>query len=120
MIKRVAGLFAGVAFIAGLMAGASAQSPSPAMPPVPKKVKTTYRCSGLKVVAYYDNVKNRVAFVYGSKHYALPHVQSADGARYLGSGLEWWEKGPNVTLSSVAAGGTSGDTVLANCVAVAK
>jgi hypothetical protein len=38
----------------------------------------------------------------------------------MGSGLEWWEKGPNVTLSSVAPGETTGDTVLANCVAVKK
>ena len=87
------------------------------MTPLPKKVKVAYRCEGLKVVAYYDNVKQRVAFVYGAKHYALPHVRSADGARYLGSGLEWWEKGPNVRLSSVPPGATSGATVLANCTA---
>ena len=120
MIKRLAGILAALAFMAGLTAGALAQSSPMMAPGTPKKVKTTYRCSGLKVVAYYDNVKDRVAFVYGSKHYALKHVKSADGARYLGSALEWWEKGPNVTLSSVPAGATSGDTVLANCVAAAK
>jgi membrane-bound inhibitor of C-type lysozyme len=99
-------------------AGAAAATPSPAPQATPARIKTTYICSGLKVVAYYD--KNRVAFVYGAKHYSLPHVISADGARFMGSGLEWWEKGPNVTLSSVAPGETTGDTVLANCVAVKK
>ena len=112
MIKRLTGLLAGAAFIAGLTAGASAQSPSAMAPPVPKKVKVTYRCSGLKVVAYYDNVKNRVSFVWGAKDQHLPHVMSADGARYAGPTLEWWEKGPNVTLSSMPD-----HTVLANCVA---
>jgi membrane-bound inhibitor of C-type lysozyme len=118
MIKRLFGVLAAFGFIAGLTAAAVAQS-SPAMT-VPKKIKVTYRCEGLKVVAYYDNVRNRVAFVYGARHYTLPHAPSADGARYLGKGLEWWEKGNNVTISSVDAGSTTADNVLAKCVAAAK
>ena len=110
MIIRTVGFIAALAVVSGaLTTAAGAQSASPA--PVPKKVKITYQCSNLKVVAYYDNVKNHVAFVYAGKHFVLPHVPSADGARYEGKGLEWWEKGQNVTLSSVPAGSTMGDTV---------
>ena len=119
MIIRPLCFIAALAVLASAFAtAASAQTPSPA--PVPKKVKVTYQCSNLKVIAYYDNVKNHVAFVYAGKHFVLPHVPSADGARYEGKGLEWWEKGPNVTLSSVPAGSTTGDAVLADCTAVTK
>jgi len=112
MIVRLTGLLTAFALVAGIGGGAGAQTP----PPAGHKVKVTYQCRGLKVVAYYD--KNRVAFVYGAKHYSLPYAPSADGARYLGSGLEWWEKGPNVTLSSVQPGSTNGSDVLATCAAV--
>jgi membrane-bound inhibitor of C-type lysozyme len=111
---RSSAIVAVLVLLAGTVAAAATPSPAPHAT-TPPRIKVTYICSGLKVIAYYD--KNRVAFVYGAKHYSLPHVTSADGARFMGSGLEWWEKGPNVTLSSVPAGETSGDTVLANCVA---
>jgi membrane-bound inhibitor of C-type lysozyme len=67
----------------------------------PRKVTVRYLCSGLKVTAVYDNVKDRVSFVWGAKDNHLPHVASADGARYANSRLEWWEKGKDVTLSSM-------------------
>ncbi len=117
MIIRLSGMLCMLAIIAGLPTGANAQMSSHmAMgAPMPKKVTVRYLCSGLKVTAYYDNVKNHVSFIYGDRHYQLPKVPAADGARYVGHGLEWWEKGPTVTLSSVDPGQTTGDNVLANC-----
>jgi len=116
VIIRFSGLLTVLALIAGVGAGAFAQSSSMGAAP-PAKQKVRYDCAGLKVIAYYDNVKNHVSFIYGDKHYQLPKVKAADGARYLGKGLEWWEKGSAVTLSSVDPGATTGDTVLANCTA---
>lgn len=113
MIIRISGLLTVLALIAGLAAGASAQSAMSS--PVPAKQKVRYDCSGLKVIAYYDNKKAHVSFIYGDKHYQLPQVTAASGVRYVGKGLEWWEKGTSATLSSVPAGASAGDTVLANC-----
>jgi membrane-bound inhibitor of C-type lysozyme len=116
VIIRLSGILAVLGLFAGVTAGAFAQSMSSSMSTsAPKKVVVHYLCSGLKVTAYYDNVKKHVSFIYGDHHYQLPQVTAADGARYVGKGLEWWEKGPNVTLSSVDPGQTTGDTVLANC-----
>ncbi len=115
VIIRFSGLLTVLALIAGIAAGASAQSAMST--PVPPKLKVRYDCSGLKLVAYYDNKKAHVSFIYGDKHYQLPQVTAASGARYVGKGLEWWEKGTTATLSSVPAGATTGDTVLATCTA---
>ncbi len=113
VIIRFSGFLTVLALIAGITPGASAQSAM--SPAVPAKLKVRYDCSGLKVIAYYDNKKDHVSFIYGDKHYQLPKVTAASGARYLGKGLEWWEKGTTVTLSSVDPGATTGDTVLATC-----
>jgi membrane-bound inhibitor of C-type lysozyme len=101
MIMRFFGLLAVLGLISGVTtSAASAQSPAP-LKGVPKKVTVRYICSGLRVTAVYDNVKDRVSFVWGAKDNHLPHVASADGARYANSRLEWWEKGKDVTLSSM-------------------
>ncbi|HEY5350672.1 MAG TPA: MliC family protein [Candidatus Lustribacter sp.] len=99
MIMRLFGLLAVLGLISSVTTGALAQS-SPATK-VPKKVTVRYLCDGLRVTAVYDNVKNRVSFVWGAKDQHLPHVLSADGARYANSKLEWWEKGDQVTLSAL-------------------
>lgn len=106
MIVRFFGLLAVLGLISSASAGALAQTPMPAMSGMPsmavqKKVTVRYVCNGLRVTAIYDNVKNRVSFVWGAKDNHLPHVASADGARYANSALEWWEKGKNVTLSAL-------------------
>lgn len=116
MIIRFFRALLGCCVVAGFTGTAVAQTATPSPAPLPHKVKVTYTCDNLKLVAYYDNRKNRVAFVYASKHFSLPHVPSADGARYMNSTLEWWEKGPMVTLSSVTNG--AADSVLTTCKAV--
>lgn len=99
MIMRFFGLLAVLGLISGVTTMASAQSPAPMK--VAKKLTTRYLCNGLKVTAIYDNVKDRVSFVWGAKDNHLQHVASADGARYANTKLEWWEKGKDVTLSSM-------------------
>jgi membrane-bound inhibitor of C-type lysozyme len=105
MMKRLAGVIAAFGIMAGAVAGANAQ-PTMAKP----KVTAFYMCNGLHLKAIYDNDRGRVSFVWGAKDYHLPRVVSADGARYAGSGLEWWSKGPNVTLSTLPE-----HNVLATC-----
>ncbi|HEY2165038.1 MAG TPA: MliC family protein [Gemmatimonadaceae bacterium] len=96
---RFFGLVAVLVLISSVTVGALAQSPAPVK--TPKKVTVRYLCHGLKVTAVYDNLTDRVSFVWAAKDQHLPHVASADGARYANSRLEWWEKGKDVTLSSM-------------------
>ena len=99
MIMRFFGFLAVLGLVSSVTTGTLAQS-APAMK-VPKKVTVRYLCQGLRLRAVYDNVKNRVSFVWGAKDQHLPHVLSADGARYANATLEWWEKGDDVTLSAL-------------------
>ncbi len=112
--------FAFIAALGLLVAPAAAQSPAPAMAgkPVPKKIHLRYSCTGLRVPVTYDNVKDKAIVMYGNRPYGLKHVPSADGVRYMNDKLEWWEKGPTATLSSVSGG--QADTVLANCEVIPK
>ena len=105
------------ALVASLSGTALGQSLSPTAPPLPAKVKVQYNCSNLKLVVYYDNKKNQVAFVYAGKHVVLKRAPSADGGRYANNQLEWWDKGTTATLSSVSNG--QPDTVLTHCAVVA-
>jgi len=106
MIMRFFGFLA----VLGLVSGVAASALTPTAPPMPKKVTAFYSCSGLHQKAIYDNVLKRVSFVWGAKDYHLPRVPSADGARYAGSGLEWWSKGANATISTMPD-----HTLLATC-----
>ncbi len=110
--------FAFIAALGLLVAPAAAQSPAPAPMPTPKKVHLHYSCQGLTVKVTYDNVKDKAIVTYGSRPYGLPHVKSADGARYMNDKLEWWEKGPTATLSSVTNGQV--DNLLATCTVIKK
>ncbi len=104
--------FAFIAALGLLVAPAAAQSSAP-MKLVPKKVHLHYSCHGLNVPVTYDNVKDKAIVKYGNRPYGLPHVPSADGARYMNDKLEWWEKGPTATLSSVTNGKV--DSLLTTC-----
>lgn len=115
MIIRLSGLLAIAGIIAATFAPAGAQT---AMNNVAKKrVTVNYNCENLKVPVIYENTRKRVVITYAGKYWTLPQVASGSGVRYLGHGLEWWTKGPAGTLSSVQPGGTTGDRVLAKCVA---
>jgi membrane-bound inhibitor of C-type lysozyme len=113
VIIRASAVLAALGFLA---VPAAAQSPAPAMPPPPKKVHVKYRCHNLNVGVTYDNVKDRALVSYGSRRYTLPRVMSADGGRYMNDKLEWWDKGPTATLTSVQNGNAA--TLLATCEAI--
>jgi membrane-bound inhibitor of C-type lysozyme len=102
----------------GLLVGpAAAQSPAPAMKPAPK-IHAHYVCQGYKIPVIYDNIKDKAIVTWGNRRYGLPHVMSADGARYMNDKLEWWEKGPTATVSSVTDG--KADNLLATCTEISK
>ncbi len=85
---------------------------------VPKKVHLHYVCAGYKIPVIYDNVKNKAIVTWGDRRYGLSQAPSADGVRYMNDKLEWWEKGPTATVSSVTDG--KADTLLATCTVIAK
>jgi membrane-bound inhibitor of C-type lysozyme len=106
------------AFIAALgmfVAPAAAQSSTP---PMPKKVHLHYVCQGYRIPVIYDNVKSKAIVTWGNRRYGLTQVPSADGSRYVNDKLEWWEKGPTATVSSVSDG--KADTLLATCTVAPK
>ena len=62
-------------------------SPAPAGTPAPP---VAYACeSGQSVTVAYPDTAN-AQLTYRGQSYTLRTVQSASGARYAGSGLEWW------------------------------
>ncbi len=107
------------AFIAALgllVAPAAAQTPTPK--PMPKKVHLHYICQGYRIPVIYDNVKNKAIVTWGDRRYGLTMVPTSDGTRYMNAKLEWWEKGPTATVSSVSDG--KADTLLASCTVAPK
>ncbi len=114
MMLRSFGVLAALVLATGAVPVSAQPLPAPmSLPPSmrpAKKVTVHYTCSGLHVNAVYDNVLDRVSFVWGAKDNHLPHVMSADGVRYANSAIEWWEKGNNVTLSTLPE-----HTVLTTC-----
>ncbi len=98
-----------------LVAPAAAQTP---MKPLPKKVHLHYVCEGYRIPVTYDNVKNKAIVTWGNRRYGLTEVPAAEGTRYMNSKLEWWEKGPTATVSSVSDG--KPDNLLATCTVALK
>jgi membrane-bound inhibitor of C-type lysozyme len=56
----------------------------------------TFRCDdGSEIEATFDNAPDpaTVLLVRGPQTFTLPQAMSASGARYLGAGIEFWNKG---------------------------
>lgn len=93
-------------------------TPSPA-PPGPTAPPVSYACeSGQSVtVAYPDTATAQLT--YRGQSYTLRTVQSASGARYAGSGLEWWsatrDGSESATLSRLGPNEDVGVAVLERC-----
>ena len=93
-----------------------APSPAAATPPAPP---ISYACeSGQSVtVAYPDTATAQLT--YRARTYALRTVQSASGARYTGSDLEWWtvtrDGQESATLSRLGPNDDVGVAVLERC-----
>jgi membrane-bound inhibitor of C-type lysozyme len=80
--------------------------------PAATSAPTTYRCdSGMRIIATYPNTES-ATIQYNDSTYDLRIAISADGARYVGHGLEWWTKGSGAgsqgTLSELKDGDTGG------------
>lgn len=116
-----------VAAILGLVAAACSpeaeQPPAPVdpspVPPTPAAPPISYACeSGQSVeVRYPDTATAQVA--YKGQTYVLRTVASASGARYAGSGLEWWTASRDgqegATLSRLGPNEDVGVQVLERC-----
>ncbi|MDP1913601.1 DUF4232 domain-containing protein [Brevundimonas sp.] len=91
-------------------------SPAPAGTPAPP---VSYACeSGQSVTVAYPDTATAL-LTYKGQSYALRTVQSASGARYAGSGLEWWsatrDGSESATLSRLGPNGDVGVAVLERC-----
>lgn len=91
-------------------------SPAPQTPPAPP---VGYACeSGQTVEVRYPDTST-AQVTYKGQTYSLRSVVSASGARYAGSGLEWWSaaRGPQetATLSRLGPNEDVGVAVLERC-----
>ncbi|WP_292263622.1 DUF4232 domain-containing protein [Brevundimonas sp.] len=91
-------------------------SPAPQTPPAPP---VGYACeSGQTVEVQYPDAST-AQVTYKGQTYTLRTVVSASGARYAGSGLEWWSaaRGPQetATLSRLGPNDDVGVAVLERC-----
>ena len=93
-------------------------TPSP-QPPTPQAPPVGYACeSGQTVEVRYPD-GDTAQIVYKGQSYILRSAPSASGARYTGSGLEWWtatrEGRDSATLSRLDADEDVGVAVLERC-----
>jgi membrane-bound inhibitor of C-type lysozyme len=61
----------------------------------------TFRCDdGSAIEATFDNAPNpaTVQLVRGDQTFTLPQALSASGARYVGDGIEFWNKGDDAMV----------------------
>ena len=126
-MRRIRTAFAAVSALALFAAAAcspEAQTPPAPVTPSPVTVGTpappvSYACeSGQSVtVAYPDTATGLLT--YKGQSYTLRTVQSASGARYAGSGLEWWsatrDGTESATLSRLGPNEDVGVAVLERC-----
>ena len=91
-------------------------APAPAAPATPP---VSYACeSGQPInVVYPDTATAQLA--YKGQTYVLRTVQAASGARYVGSGIEWWtanrDSAESATLSRLGPNEEVGTAVLERC-----
>lgn len=95
------------------------QTPPVVPPGAPAAPPIGYACeSGQTVTVQYPDTAT-ASVAYRSQTYALRLVPSASGARYSGSGLEWWiaagEGAENATLSRLGPNEDVGVAVLERC-----
>lgn len=80
--------------LAAMLTACATQHPATRGAPVSDSARTTtYVCEGgVRIVASYPNTES-ATIRYKGATYDLHIAMSADGARYVGNGLEWWTKG---------------------------
>lgn len=95
------------------------QTPPVAQPTAPAAPAIGYACeSGQTVTVQYPDTAT-ASVVYKGQTFALRLVPSASGARYSGSGVEWWiaarEGAESATLSRLGPNDDVGVAVLERC-----
>ena len=88
-------------------------------PPAPSAPAVSYACeSGATVEAQYPD-SSTAQLTYKGQAFALRTAQAASGARYIGSGVEWWtatrDGQESATLSRLGPNDDVGATVLERC-----
>ncbi len=101
-----------------------AEAPSAPVAPTPQAPPTTtpavsYACeSGASVSVSYPDAST-AQLTYQGRAYSLRTVQVASGARYTGSGVEWWtatrDGAESATLSRLGPNEAVGSAVLERC-----
>ncbi len=122
---RLRTAFAALSIVA-LSAACTQEAEAPPTPVQPSAAPTTsaappisYACeSGQSVtVAYPDSASAQIT--YRAQPYTLRLVEAASGARYVGSGLEWWiatrDGSESATLSRLGPNEDVGVAVLERC-----
>jgi membrane-bound inhibitor of C-type lysozyme len=91
-----------------------------AVPPRAAAPATRYACSdGRSVVARYPDTDTAMLDIDGVAH-VLTIARSADGARYVGDGWQWWAKGlRHGSLAPLVAGETVATAAGVACEAAA-
>jgi len=126
-MRRIRSAFAAasvMAVLAGAACSPDAESPPAPVAPSPAPAGTSappvsYACeSGQSVSVGYPDAAT-AELTYKGQSYTLRTVQSASGARYAGSGLEWWsatrDGAESATLSRLGPNEDVGVAVLERC-----
>lgn len=126
-MRRICRASAAISAISALAAAAcspGAETPPAPVTPSPVPVANpappvSYACeSGQAVAVAYPDAATAL-LTYRTRSYTLRIIQSASGARYAGSGLEWWSAArngsENATLSRLGPDEDVGVTVLERC-----
>jgi membrane-bound inhibitor of C-type lysozyme len=116
--------------IAALTGVAACQQSEPEQPPVPVQAPAVdpatapppavgYACeSGATIQARYPDTAT-AELVYRGQTLALRSVEAASGARYIGSGVEWWTANrdgeESATLSRLGTDNQTGAAVMERC-----
>ncbi len=125
-MRRTRPAFAVVPVVALLVVGCSPEAGTPPTPVTPSPAPAgatappvSYACeSGQAVTVAYPDTSTAL-LTYRAQSYTLRTVQSASGARYAGSGLEWWsatrDGSESATLSRLGPNEDIGVAVLERC-----
>jgi len=126
-MRRIRPAFAAVSALALFAAAAcspEAETPPAPVTPSPAPAGTaappvSHACeSGQSVTVAYPDTATAL-LTYKAQNYTLRTVQSASGARYAGSGLEWWsatrDGAESATLSRLGPNEDVGVAVLERC-----
>jgi membrane-bound inhibitor of C-type lysozyme len=119
-----------VVLISALALAACDRAATESAPPVPQETATApaaapttpaigYACeSGKTVQAQYIDTET-VQVIYDGQTYVMRIALSGSGARYVGSGLEWWTASrngqENATLSRIGPNDQVGTAILERC-----